>query len=116
MNKLLTPAILTKYNPRKDKSITISFETDEKSAEQVMELHGLMGMYGVLLFKPVDQLTKAEIKEIDALDMEMAGKSKATRLRDVLYVLHKQEGEGDFKDYYADKMERIINQIKDKLV
>lgn len=112
---LVTPAILTKYNPRKDKSVTISFETNEKNVQQIMELHNLMGTYGGLVFKPEDQLTPQELKEIDDMSFEMHGKSKSNRLRDVLYILHKQEGEGDFKDYYAEKMESIINQIKGRL-
>tara|TARA_R100001244_G_scaffold124761_1_gene94645 strand:+ start:134 stop:502 length:369 start_codon:yes stop_codon:yes gene_type:complete len=121
MNNLIIPAILTKYNPRKDKSVTISFETQELSTSQVMELHELMGKYGGLMFKPEDQLTKAEIKEIDELDFEMGGKSKSKRLMDVMYLLHKQEQEKlaphlkDFKDYYAVKMEEMIIHFKNKL-
>lgn len=126
MNIFTTPAVLTKYNPRKDRSVTISFETDEKSAEQIAELHGIMGTYGALVFKAEDQLTPKELKEIKSLDLEMAGKSKSERLRNVLYVLHQQENKGsykdeyavvkrDFNDYYAQKMEEIINHYKGKL-
>jgi len=110
-----TPAILTKYNPRKDKSVTISFETDEKSAEQVAELHGLISQYGALVFKPENQLTPQEIKEIDDLDIEMTGKTKSQRLRNVIYRLHEQEGGVNFNLFYAQKMEEIINHIKSKL-
>lgn len=114
MNKLITPAVLTKYNPRKDKSVTITFETDEKNANQIMELHELMGKYGGLVFKPESQLTVAEIKEIDSLDIEASGKTKSQRLRNKLYVKHQQIGNpGDsFNNFYARAMDAFIEGIK----
>ena len=113
--KLHTPVILTSYRPKKDKSVSITFETDEKTAEQIGELHSLTGMYGYLFFKAEDQLTANEIKQINELETEISGKSKSKRLMNVLFRLHEQGGEGSFNDFYANKMESIINKYKSKL-
>lgn len=43
-------------------------------------------------------------------------KSQSQRLRNVLYLLHESnQMEGDFDDYYAEKMEQIINHFKTKI-
>ena len=117
MNKLITPAILNSYRPKKDKSVSITFETQEYTAQQIGELHGLVGSYGALVFKPEDQLTSAEIKEIDELDLEVGGKTKAQRLRNVLYkVWETTESEVEFKDFYAEKMEGLIDKLKEDIL
>ena len=111
MNKLLTPAILTRYSPRKDKSVSITFETNEVDALFISDLHGKMGMFGGLVFKPEEQLTKEEISEIDSLDFEMTGKTKAQKLRDTLYIKwSKTDKATNFKDYYGQQMD-IIRMI-----
>lgn len=115
MNKLLTSAYLSRYNPKKDKSVSIVFETEEKNAEQIGELHNMVGMVGYLCFKPESQLTTQEIKDIDDMETELGGKTKAQRLRSVIYLLHLQQGKGDFKDYYSEKMEELITHFKTKL-
>ena len=113
--KIVLPAILKKYSPRNDKSVLLSFETQELSSGQIVEIHEKMGMYGGLVFKPEGQLTVGEIDEIDTLDIEAHGKTKSQRLRSALFVLHQQEGTGDFKDFYAEKMELLITQVKNRL-
>jgi hypothetical protein len=113
--KIHRSVIFTKFNPRKDKSATITFETQEQTSEEIGELHGLTGMYGFLIFKAENQLTPEEVKGINSLETEVHGKTKSKRLMNVLFRLHEQQGEGDFDTFYANKMESIINQIKNKL-
>lgn len=117
--KLLTSCQLVGYNPRKDKSLTIRFETGEKSPEDVMQIHSLMDVYGYLLFSGQDTLTKEEIEEIDNLDTDLYDnpKTQSQRLRNVLYLNWKQESEGheDFKEYYKSKTDIIIEHFKNKL-
>ncbi len=116
MSKNLHRAVvLTKFNTKKDKSATITFETLEQTPEDIGELHGLAGTFGYLMFKSEKQLTDSEIKDINNLETEVHGKSKSKRLMNVMFLLHKQEGEGSFDEFYAQKMESIINQIKNKL-
>jgi hypothetical protein len=113
--KLHRAVVLTKFNPKKDKSATITFETLEQTPEDIGELHALTGTFGYLVFKSENQLTDTEIKDISNLETELRGKTKSKRLMNVLFRLHEQQGEGDFDTFYANKMESIINQIKNKL-
>lgn len=117
--KLLTSCQLVGYNPRKDKSLTIRFETGEKSPEDVMQIHSMMDVYGYLLFSGQDRLTKEEVEKIDNLDTDLYDnpKTQSQRLRNVLYLNWKQEREGheDFKEYYKSKTDVIIEHFKNKL-
>lgn len=84
-----------------------------------MYIHTVLNGFGYLLFKTEETLTKDEISEIDELDTDLYDnpKTKAQRLRNTLYVNWQQKSEGFdvFKDYYADKMEKLIQHYKDKL-
>ena len=117
MNKLLTTVTLDRLNRKKDRSISITFITQtEKTSEELMEMDKLLNDSGVLYFKSNGQLTKEEIKELDNVEIEVEGKSKSQRLRSVLFILWQQEGEkGTFNDFYAERMEKLITQIKDRL-
>ena len=117
--KLITPGQLVGYSPKKDKSITLRFETGEKTPGQVMDIHSMLDMFGYLYFKPEAQLTKDEILELDNLDTDLYDnpKTQSQRLRNVLYMNWKLENKGyaEFKDYYKNETEKIIQHYKDKL-
>ena len=108
---------LDRISRRKDKSVTMVFVTDnEQTPEQLMELDKQLDQRGVLYFKPKGLLTTAEADELDAVDIELEGKTQSQRLRNVLFILHQQsESKDDFKTFYKEKTEKIIQQIKDKL-
>jgi len=80
-----------------------------------MEIDKLNGATGIVHFSDRGELTQAEIDEIENIDFEVEGKTKSQRLRNVLYILWKQEGEGEFKEFYANRMEKLITKIKDRL-
>lgn len=116
MKKITKAVILNSYRPKKDKSVSLSFETMEQSANDIAEIHSLTGMAGVLYFRPEDQLTKSEVKELDALELEYNGKSKSRRLKDVLYRVWQQtETPMNEKEFYAHTMDVIIQHYKNKL-
>jgi hypothetical protein len=117
MKRFIKQATFTKYNTRKDKSCSITFVTDyEVTPDDVAELHRVLDHHGILYFSDKGNLTKEEIEAIDDVDVELEGKSKSQRLRNVLYILYKQQGEiGEFKDFYSIWMEKIIQNFKDKL-
>jgi len=68
-------------------------------------------------FSRKESLSAREIKDIENIDPEIDSKSKSERLRNVLYVLFQQQPEGytDFKQFYADRMEKLIMQIRTRL-
>lgn len=114
--KLLKAVVLNGYRPRKDKSVTLTFETQEQGSHDIAEIHDLVGHYGVLFFKNENQLTEKELQELESVELEYFGKTKSKRLKNVLYRLWQQEEEDtSHEDFYALEMEKIINHYKNKL-
>ena len=114
---IITQVEFESANRKKDKSISLRFTTSlEQTTEQFMEFDKLINSRGILYFSNRSDLTQIEINEIEDCEIELQGKTKSQRLRNVLYVLHKQEGaKENFTSYYSTKMEQIIEHYKDKL-
>lgn len=104
-------------NRKKDRSVSIRFTTDlEQSTDDFMEIDKMLNSRGILYYSDRGELTQEEIDTLDEVDIEMQGKSKSQRMRSVMFLLWKQQGEkGNFKDFYSEKMESIITKMKDKL-
>ena len=111
------PAIIEGIRTRKDNTISISIACNELSpmkAGEVMSMHGKAAYVALKL----ENFVQSELDALDSLKVdESVGKSHSQRLRGVLYVLWEQKPEGykDFPTFYASRMERLIEQIKDKL-
>ena len=123
MSNLLTQVTLDRANRKKDKSVSLTFVTQlEQSSEQFMEIDEKIGDSGLIFFKSSGNLTKEEIKELDNTEIEVEGKTKSQRLRNVLHVYWNQNKEGmdeicfkSFNNFYASEMEKLIEHYKGKL-
>ena len=116
MSNLLTQVTLDRANRKKDKSVSLTFITQlEQSSEEFMKIDSLLNDSGVLYFKSNGNLTKEEINALDDVEIEVEGKTKSQRLRNVLYVYNKQNDNIDFHEFYSQEMERIIEHFKGKL-
>lgn len=115
--KLLKQVSFDSYSNRKDKSVKLSFVTDlEQSPDDVKSFHELLDSRGILYYSDKGELTQVEIDELDNVDIELEGKTKSQRLRAVLFIKWQQSGSpGEFKEFYASYMERIIEKIKSTL-
>ena len=103
MSKVVFSAYLDGMSRRKDRSVSLRFITQEKTSVEVMK---------------IDEMNTDEVEELDNIDLDLydAPKSQSQRLRSVLFVLWKQEGEeGEFKKFYKQKTEEIIQHFKNKL-
>lgn len=120
MNRIITPVEVSSFSERKDHSIRITIITNELTDEEFLILRKMQGYAGFMA------LQTEEIKDdltdlMDDLDVEVYGKTKSLsqRLRSVLYVLYEQTApeptDEGFKLFYKQRIELIINQIKDKL-
>ena len=127
---ILTPAQFQGYQRRKDRTVRVSFVTQE-----IEDISGIDQMvqdeaFGVLYFceRESGVLSEEELRAIDSadLDLERKDKSPSKRLRSVLWLnfceaepyfdrMTKDEKETRFRDYYKREMERIIQSYKDKL-
>lgn len=115
---LLIGGILESVRTLKDKTLKITFETNEPNPEQFMGIASSVQQFGFIAFKN-DPFTSNEKKEIEALEAsyEDNQKTHSQRLRGVLYRLWEQQNEGyqDFDSFYKFKMESLINHFKSKL-
>jgi len=116
--KLVIPAILSTFRSLKDKSISLTFETNEPTAEQMQGIGLNVQKFGYLVFSGT-KLTDEQLNAIDKAknDLYDSSKTPSKRLRNVLYVWFEQNNKGfaTFEDYYLHHMEKIINNVKDKL-
>lgn len=121
MSNLIRTVTFDRANRKKDKSVSFTFITQlEQSPEEFMEIDRLLNDSGVIYFKSNGNLTKEEIKELDNVEIEVEGKSKSQRLRNVLYIYYQQKLDGkdslgDFNGFYSNEMEKIIEHYKSKL-
>jgi hypothetical protein len=111
--KLLCPAVLDGYSRRKDRTVSLRFITQEKSSSEVMQIDSMTDQFGILYFRGQEDMNQLDSIDLDLYDEP---KSQSKRLRNVLYIIWKQEGEiGDFKKYYKQKTEEVIQHFKDKI-
>lgn len=107
-------ADFTKMNSRANHTFDITFNTNELG-ENASKLLPHLNKAGTLAFK-IGEISDTEIEALPEVKEYSEEKSKAQRLRAVLYLLWQQ---GDKKttseEFYRDRMEKIIEQIKDKL-
>lgn len=114
--KTLLAAQIDSIRTLKDKSLKITLESQELTPQVKAELMSYDGLLKVLISDT--NIQNEIISEVDNLDLEVGEKrSPSERLRNVLYILWEQNPSGydDFNLFYRNRMERIINQIKDKL-
>lgn len=115
MNTILA-AQIDSIRTLKDKSLKITLESQELTAEVKAELMSYEGLIKVLISD--SNIVKEVITEVDNLELETGeNKSPSQRLRNVLYRVWEQNQSGydDFNLFYRNRMEKIINQLKERL-
>jgi hypothetical protein len=116
---LMIPAILGSLRTRKDRTLTLSIETNELTPEQAGVLHGLMNKVLTMALKDSENLSALEVEALQHCEVDTFenGKTPSTRLRSVLFLTWKQDDEKftDFNNFYVHKMEKLIDHFKQKL-
>jgi len=124
---LLRQVTFDRANRKKDKSVSMTFITQlEQSTDDFMQIDKILNDSGVLYFKSGGNLTIEEVKSLEDTEIEVEGKTKSQRLRNVLYVFWKQlidskelddvKPNQTFNDFYSNEMEKIIEHYKNKLI
>ncbi len=112
MKSLKLQAIISSIRAKVDRSIGLSISTPELSPEEVALFFQLQGVNLDLTITPLDEKTT----ELQEIDKEAKQKTPSQRLRSVLFLIWKKEGEqGFFDDFYKIRMEKIIDAMKAKL-
>lgn len=124
---LLRQVTFDRANRKKDKSVSMTFITQlEQSTDDFMQIDKILNDSGVLYFKSGGNLTIEEVKSLEDTEIEVEGKTKSQRLRNVLYIFWKQlidskelddvKPNQTFNDFYSNEMEKIIEHYKNKLI
>lgn len=117
----IIPAILDNYRTLKDKTIKVTFETNEITPEQANYLHSCLQQFGYIAFKlgefNIEDLSFLDDLQADKESLEAIGKTKSQQLRAVLYRYWEQDSKGyeDFNLFYEFQMNKIVKHFKDKL-
>jgi len=122
MSNLLQAAQMTSYRRRKDRTVSVTFTTQEILDIGPIDQMATNESAGILYFRADEAMSinRQEIEELDAVELDLYDEPKpqSKRLRAVLYRVweqHHQHQVPEFKDYYRKETERIIQHYKDKL-
>tara|TARA_R110000803_G_scaffold209612_2_gene279611 strand:+ start:4442 stop:4798 length:357 start_codon:yes stop_codon:yes gene_type:complete len=115
---IILPAALEAIATRADNTLKLTFGTPELSPTQCGELFKYRRKE-VLLMLSTGGITKEQQKTIDTATHELKEinkKSHSQRLRDVLFIMYEQERSPyTFPEYYAARMDALIEQIRERL-
>ena len=112
MKAIKTNANITSISSRADNSLRLSVVTPELTPAEQVEFLRLKNTNIDLYIKPNDY----EIEDIQEIKTEIDEKTPSQRLRNVMFVLWKKlGGQGDFKAYYEQTMNKLIEKYKDKI-
>lgn len=113
--KITLPVQFIKPVFKVDGSVKLEFETREMSGLESAILIDYRQHEGWLMFSPNNDLKEADVPDEKA-DSMTGQKTQAQRLRGVIYRLWEQNGrQGDSETYYKSMMEKVIDQLKEKL-
>jgi hypothetical protein len=109
------PATLEGVSLLKDGGVSLRYHTNELTADEKVVVSGYYQKFGWLLFS--EQEHDEDLLKLEDIRKDIGGKTPSQRMRSVLYVLYSQSGRLDltFEQFYAEKMNRIIDQIKANL-
>lgn len=115
---IIIPAQLDTIRTLKDRTLKVTFETQELNPQDLLGLMENVNAFGYLAFKkePFGEKEKQMIDDLKS-EIEFAGKTSAQRLRAVLFRLWQTNPEGfdTSVKHYEHHMEKIINHYKSKL-
>lgn len=112
MKSISTEAIFTGFRSKADRSLGFSGVTPELTNEQKALFFDLQNINVNLIIIPTDEPNSPEYK----VDKKINVKSQSQRIRAVLFVLWKKEGEiGDFEAFYHNEMEKLIELLKQRI-
>ena len=113
MKTLKVQGIITGISSRVDRSLRVSFVTPELTTDERSVFMEAQNINSEFTIKPLEEPDAVEVK----IDKEIKSKPLSVRMRNVLFILWKQDSEGhdDFDEYYKNKMEGFIEHLKNKI-
>ena len=118
--KLIIDASIEKVTTRRDNTNAITIGTQEINAEQRAVLFGFSNKHCKILISD-SNILQQEISEVEKVDLDSPEKKKQSqRIRNALFVWHKQDDEirkryPDFDKFYFAYTEEVLSNIKSKI-
>lgn len=114
---ILLAAQIESLSTRRDNTLKVVIGTSEMSPSQSGDLFSLQNKVVYLAIKTAE-FQPAEIEMLSKASEDVdQGKSQSERMRNVMFILWKQDNGGfsDFTDYYRSRTNKIIDQLKAKI-
>lgn len=115
---IIIGATLEGYRSLKDRTVKLTFDSNEPTPEQFLGIAQSVQQFGYLAFKtsPLKEAEKKALEEAEDLE-EDPKKTPSKRLRATLYVAFTSDNKGyqNFDSYYRGRMEEFITTVKNEL-
>jgi len=115
---MIIAAQLESYRSLKDRTLKITFETNELNSQELLGIAENINSFGYLAFKR-EPFSEKERQQIESLETNLEDnmKTPSQRLRAVLYRNYERDQQGfkSFATYYEHSMEKLIDHYKGKL-
>ena len=114
---IILPAQIEGLASRKDKTIKVTFGTQELSPADAAQVFQLNQKFCYIAIKE-ESFQQDELDNLDSIKTDLeANKTPSQRLRGILYINFQQDSEGykDFMTYYITKMDKLCEHFKSKL-
>lgn len=114
---LLLAAIVENVSTRRDGTLKITLGCQEMSSSKSGELVSMQNKVIACYISQKETIPQSVLDTVDSIDVDMPGKTKSQRQRAVLFRIWEidREGHKTFESYYAAKMEKHINDLKEHL-
>lgn len=111
---LLLSSQVENVSTRRDGTIKLVLGTQEMSQGKAGELFTMQNKVCAVYISIKESVPQKVMDMVDAVDVDMPGKTKSQRQRAVLYRIWElqKEGHKTFESFYAYKMEQHITDLK----
>ena len=119
-DKIIMTAQLSSFRPRRDKTLSLTFGTQEYNNDQLLRVNNLLDQYGVLYFRTGEQPIQADLmNELDSVDIDVQGKtvSRSKGLYNRIWRLWNttKKDHIEFKEFYNLQMDKFDRHIVDQI-
>jgi hypothetical protein len=114
---IILPAQIEGLTSRKDKTIKVTFGTQELAPSDLAQVFQLNQRFCYIAIKE-ELFQQEELETIESVKTDLeSNKTPSQRLRGILYINYQQDNEGykDFMTYYLGKMDKLCEHFKSKL-
>jgi hypothetical protein len=111
-------ATISKVTSMRDGSLRLQVDTQELTPNTMANVMMMYNKFGTFAFSETE-IKPEEVKVPEYAKVEKNDKTPSQRLRSVIFKVWdtngRVEGDGNFDNFYRQKMEQIINHLKNQI-